>query len=76
MAESETFRCDVCGQIHEGPPLSYGFGAPLAYYQISIEGAGAHAAGRNSAGDRTGARRTSAGAWTARWNSFGKSQRN
>ncbi|HEX9627958.1 MAG TPA: DUF2199 domain-containing protein [Acidiferrobacterales bacterium] len=31
----ETFRCDVCGEIHEGPPFSYGFGAPLAYYQIS-----------------------------------------
>src|SRR6266446_2306570 len=35
MAESETFRCAVCGQMHEGPPLSYGFEAPLAYYQIS-----------------------------------------
>ena len=35
MTEPETYRCDVCGQIHEGPPLSYGFGAPFAYYQIS-----------------------------------------
>jgi hypothetical protein len=34
MAQGETFRCDVCGQTHEGPPLSYGFGAPLAYYGI------------------------------------------
>jgi hypothetical protein len=35
MTESETYRCGVCGELHEGPPLSYGFGAPLAYYGVS-----------------------------------------
>jgi hypothetical protein len=34
MTEVETYRCDVCGQVHEGPPLSYGFGGPVAYYQV------------------------------------------
>src|SRR6266481_5601682 len=35
MTDAATYRCTVCGKIHEGPPLSYGFGAPAAYYQVS-----------------------------------------
>jgi len=27
-----TYKCGVCGSTHEGPPLSYGFGAP-AYWR-------------------------------------------
>jgi hypothetical protein len=29
-----TYRCSVCGKEHQGPPLSYLFGAPLACYQV------------------------------------------
>lgn len=34
MNSGATYRCAVCGREHDGPPLSYGFGAPLAYYQV------------------------------------------
>ena len=34
MIDAGTYRCAVCGEVHQGPPLSYGFGAPLAYYQV------------------------------------------
>ena len=36
MTDVGTYRCAVCGQVHQGPPLCYGFGAPLAYDQVSI----------------------------------------
>ena len=29
-----TYRCKTCGELHEGPPLSYGEGAPAAYYGV------------------------------------------
>jgi len=29
-----TYRCAVCGKVHQGPALSYGFAAPLAYDQV------------------------------------------
>lgn len=35
MSSAATYRCAICGQEHAGPPLSYGFGAPLAYYDVS-----------------------------------------
>jgi hypothetical protein len=34
MTDAGTYRCDVCGKVHQGPALSYGFRAPLAYYQV------------------------------------------
>ena len=34
MTNAGTYRCAVCGAEHDGPPLSYLFEAPLAYYQI------------------------------------------
>ena len=34
MVDTGTYHCAVCGQVHEGPPLSYGFDAPLAYYRV------------------------------------------
>jgi hypothetical protein len=34
MMGTETYRCEICGQIPEGPPLSYGIKAPVAYYQV------------------------------------------
>ena len=34
MTDAGTFRCAVCGNIHQGPALSYGFAAPLAYDQV------------------------------------------
>jgi len=35
MTNAGTYRCAVCGAEHDGPPLSYLLGAPLAYYQVS-----------------------------------------
>jgi len=32
-----TFRCKICGELHEGPPLSYGATAPAAYYGVPEE---------------------------------------
>src|SRR6266404_7227299 len=34
MTTGGTYRCGICGKEHAGPPLSYGFGAPLAYYDV------------------------------------------
>ena len=34
MTDVETYRCAVCGKVHQGPALSYGFAAPLAYDQV------------------------------------------
>ena len=31
------FRCRTCGEYHEGPPLSYGFEAPAAWYDVPEE---------------------------------------
>jgi hypothetical protein len=29
-----TYRCAVCGKVHQGPALSYGFAALLAYDRV------------------------------------------
>ena len=29
-----TYRCRTCGELHEGPPLSYGAEAPAAYFGV------------------------------------------
>jgi len=33
----KTYRCKSCGELHEGPPLSYGAAAPAAYYGVPEE---------------------------------------
>jgi len=34
MTDAGTFRCAVCGEVHQGPALSYGFQAPLTFDQV------------------------------------------
>jgi hypothetical protein len=34
MSSNATYLCTVCGKEHKGPPLSYAFQAPLAYYSV------------------------------------------
>jgi hypothetical protein len=34
MTDFGTYRCAVCGELHPGPALGYGFATPLAYDQV------------------------------------------
>jgi len=34
MTDFGTYRGAVCGELHQGPALGYGFAAPLAYDQV------------------------------------------